>query len=95
MNTMSKEQVKFQLSEIGYDKEFVVIFYKVNGEQRKMRCKMEVPVGKPKHPDVVPVVDLDKDSWRSFRVDSVAYLEACNAEYPSGVARPSSDKEAV
>ena len=76
MNTMSKEQVKFQLSEIGYDKEFVVIFYKVNGEQRKMRCKMEVPTSKPKHPDVVPVVDLDKDSWRSFRVDSVAFLEA-------------------
>ena len=87
MNTMSKEQVKFQLDQIGYNKEFVVIFYKVNGEQRKMRCKMEVPkrdsatplrasTSKPKHPDVVPVVDLDKDSWRSFRADSVAFLEA-------------------
>ena len=72
MRTLSKEQVKFQLDQIGYDKEFTVVFYKVNGEQRKMRCKMEPPtIGKPKHPDVVPVVDLDKDSWRSFRVDSV------------------------
>ena len=75
-NKLSKEQVKFQLGQIGYDKEFVVIFYKSNGEQRKMRCKMEVPSGnKPKNPDVVPVVDLDIDSWRSFRVDSVAFLE--------------------
>lgn len=72
---MAPEQVKFQLSEIGYDKEFVVIFYKVNGEQRKMRCKMEVPSGKPKHPEVIPVVDLDKDSWRSFRIDTVTFLE--------------------
>lgn len=73
--TLAREQVKFTLAEIGYDKEFVVIFYKVNGEQRKMRCKMEVPSGKAKHPDIVPVVDLDKNSWRSFRVDSVAFLE--------------------
>jgi len=84
MNKLTKEQVKFQLDQIGYGKEFVVIFYKVNGEQRKMRCKMEVPSGSPKSNEVVPVVDLDKDSWRSFRVDSVAHLEACNAEYPSG-----------
>lgn len=76
MNTLDKETVKFKLNQIGYDKEFVVIFYKVNGEQRKMRCKMEVPVGPPKSNEVVPVVDLDKDSWRSFRVDSVAHLEA-------------------
>jgi hypothetical protein len=71
---MSKEQVKFQLAEIGYDKEFVVIFYKVNGEQRKMRCKMEVLVGKPKNPNVVPVMDLDKGAWRSFKVDTVVYI---------------------
>ena len=72
MRTLSKEQVKFTLDQIGYDKEFVVIFYKSStGEQRKMRCKMEVPSGPLKNPDVVPVVDLDLDSWRSFRVDTV------------------------
>ena len=72
MNTLSKEQVKFTLDQIGYDKEFVVIFYKTStGEQRKMRCKMGVPTGPAKNPDVVPVVDLDLDSWRSFRVDTV------------------------
>lgn len=73
MHTLSKEQVKFTLDQIGYDREFVVIFYKTStGEQRKMRCKMEVPTsGKPKNPEIVPVVDLDLDSWRSFRVDTV------------------------
>ena len=72
MRTLSKEQVKFTLDQIGYDKEFVVIFYKTStGEQRKMRCKMEVPTRPAKNPDVVPVVDLDLDSWRSFRIDTV------------------------
>ena len=74
MTKMTKEQVKFQLDQIGYGKEFVVIFYKVNGEQRKMRCMMEPPTGEPKNPLVVPVMDLDKGAWRSFRVDAVAFL---------------------
>jgi len=74
MTKLTKDEVKFQLKQIGYNKEFVVIFYKVNGEQRKMHCKMEVPTGPAKNPDVVPVVDLEKGAWRSFRIDSVAYL---------------------
>jgi len=66
--------------QIGYNKEFVVIFYKTlkKGqtvpEQRKMHCRMEPPEGPAKNPDVVPVVDLEKNAWRSFRIDSVAYL---------------------
>jgi hypothetical protein len=74
MNTLDKETVKFKLNQIGYGKEFVVIFYKVNGEQRKMRCMMEPPTGEPKNPNVVPVMDLDKGAWRSFKVDSVSFL---------------------
>ena len=74
MNTLDKDTVKFKLNQIGYDKEFVVIFYKVNGEQRKMRCMMEAPSGPPKNPNVVPVMDLDKGAWRSFKVDTVAYI---------------------
>lgn len=74
-NTLPKEQVKFTLDQIGYDKEFVVIFYKTStGEQRKMRCRMEPPTGPVKNPLVIPVVDLDKDAWRSFRIDSVMYI---------------------
>lgn len=82
MNTLDKDTVKFKLNQIGYGKEFVVIFYKVNGEQRKMRCMMEPPTGEPKNPNVlgrydrtsVPVMDLDKGAWRSFKVDTVAYI---------------------
>ena len=74
MNTLDKDTVKFKLNQIGYGKEFVVIFYKVNGEQRKMRCMMEPPTGEPKNPLVVPVMDLDKGAWRSFKVDTVAYI---------------------
>mgnify|MGYP000013903819 FL=1 len=73
---LDKDTVKFQLEQIGYQREFVVIFYKAStGEQRKMRCMMEVPSGPPKNPDVVPVMDLDKGAWRSFKLDSVAYLK--------------------
>lgn len=71
---LCREYVLQTLGDIGYGAEFTVAFYKVNGDQRKMRCRMEPPVGPSKSPDVVPVVDLDKDSWRSFRVDSVASL---------------------
>jgi hypothetical protein len=75
MKTLDKDTVKFKLNQIGYGKEFVVIFYKAStGEQRKMRCMMEPPTGEPKNPNVVPVMDLDKGAWRSFKVDSVAFL---------------------
>jgi len=81
MTKLTKEEVKFQLEQIGYNKEFVVIFYKTlkKGqtvpEQRKMHCRMEPPKRDPaKNPDVVPVVDLEKGAWRSFRTDSVVYL---------------------
>lgn len=74
MNTLDKDTVKFKLNQIGYGEEFVVIFYKVNGEQRKMRCMMEPPTGEPKNPNVVPVMDLDKGAWRSFKVDTVVYI---------------------
>ncbi len=66
--------VKSKLNKIGYGKEFVVIFTKSDGTQRKMRCMMEPPTGPIKNPDVVPVMDLDKGAWRSFRIDSVVSL---------------------
>ena len=57
-----------------------VTFEKVNGEVRKMRCtlqesllpKQESTGKKKEFPDaVVSVWDLDKDSWRSFRIESI------------------------
>ena len=67
--------VKSKLNMIGYGKEFVVIFTKSDGTQRKMRCMMEPPKGPQKNPDVVPVMDLDAGGWRSFNVTKVISLE--------------------
>jgi len=59
-----------------------VIFTKVDGTERHMRCTL-MEEYLPEHnsednkkvrkenPDVVAVWDLDKNAWRSFRVDSV------------------------
>ena len=73
--TLTKQEVKHKLQSIGYMKEFKVIFTKVNGEQREMVCMMEVPSGPPKNPDLVPVVEVDSGAWKSFRTDSVLYIE--------------------
>jgi hypothetical protein len=60
----------------------IVNFLKVNGEQREMRCTLrsdmvpatpivEGKTPKKENPDVQAVWDLDKESWRSFRYDSL------------------------
>lgn len=59
-----------------------VIFTKVNGEVRVMRCTRNrelippstdsaEPAARSYNTDTVSVWDLDKQAWRSFRVDSV------------------------
>ena len=70
-NTMTTTEARHTIEQIGYGREFTVIFTKKDGTQRKMRCMMEAPTGEIKNPDVVPVQDLDKGAWRSFRLDSV------------------------
>lgn len=56
-----------------------VTFTKVNGDKRVMRASL-LKEDLENHPtsgngtsnyDVIPVIDVDKDEWRSFRVDSV------------------------
>lgn len=69
--TISITEARHTIEQIGYGREFTVIFTKKDGTQRKMRCMMEAPTGEIKNPDVVPVQDLDKGAWRSFRLDSV------------------------
>ncbi len=61
----------------------LVRFTKANGEIREMRCTLNaayLPPAQPgaideeyraPNPEVVAVWDLDKNAWRSFRVDSV------------------------
>lgn len=56
-----------------------VEFTKVNGEKRTMRCTLlddllpenETKKERKSNPEVLPVWDLDKEDWRSFRFDSV------------------------
>lgn len=62
----------------------IVVFTKVDGTQREMICtldqdflpEMEEKDGEKKkerkvNEEVLPVYDLQKKGWRSFRVDSV------------------------
>ena len=62
-----------------------VIFKKTNGEERDMMCTLQediVPAATKEDPltqkkvravneEVIPVWDVNKEAWRSFRVDSV------------------------
>ena len=59
-----------------------VVFTKVNGEERTMNCTLNehlLPetIGestKKENLEVLAVWDIDKDSWRSFRLDSIKAL---------------------
>ena len=64
-----------------------VTFTKVNGETRVMKCTLnesivppvtEVEIENPRRENtsVIAAWDLDKQDWRSFRVDSVVAFEA-------------------
>ena len=57
-----------------------VVFTKVNGDERKMRCTLMetklpegVSVGKSDshHGGFLAVYDLDSEGWRGFRIDSI------------------------
>jgi hypothetical protein len=71
---------------IGFLKDYKVqvTFTKVNGEKRVMNCTLKedlIPIAldntvyqaKPKsvNPNTIAVYDLDKNDWRSFRIDSI------------------------
>ena len=57
-----------------------IVFTKTNGEERIMRCTLmekflpetkDHYTTKKENLEVVPVWDLEKNAWRSFRLDSV------------------------
>lgn len=67
-----------------------VTFTKVNGDQRVMRCTLDPRYMPPKmesenvqeankynreNPDVIAVWDIQNNGWRSFRVDSISYIQ--------------------
>lgn len=72
-----------------------VTFTKVNGDQRVMRCTLQ-PNYLPKtyleekeketsfhneNPNVIAAWDLQNGGWRSFRIDSVEYLQIIDTGY--------------
>ena len=60
-----------------------ITFTKVNGEERIMDCTLQenlVPEtsesNRKQNEEVLPVFDINKGEWRSFRVDSITNIEA-------------------
>ncbi len=60
----------------------LVTFKKVDGSLRTMECTLAeyllpatAGAGKTPNEDVVVVFDIEKESWRSFRKDSVISVE--------------------
>lgn len=68
-----------------------VVFEKADGFERVMRCTLmenflpektketSKKKSRPVNDDVVAVFDLDKESWRSFRLDSVTKITYATA----------------
>ena len=59
-----------------------ITFTKVNGEERVMDCTLQEHILPPTNPDnrkeneeVLPVFDINKGEWRSFRLDSITNIE--------------------
>ena len=59
-----------------------ITFTKVNGEERIMGCTLQehmIPAtdanNRKQNEDVLPVFDINKGEWRSFRLDSIINVE--------------------
>jgi len=59
-----------------------ITFTKVNGEERVMDCSLQEHIIPPTNPnnrkeneEVLPVFDINKGEWRSFRIDSITNIE--------------------
>jgi hypothetical protein len=72
-----------------------VVFNKVNGDQRVMHCSLR-PELLPetykndfteemdfhqKNPEVIAAWDVQKGGWRSFRIDSITYIQNVTEKY--------------
>lgn len=76
MKTLDKQLVQDKLNLIGYQKPFNIIFLKASGEQRQVKQAMLDKPTKPiDYSKPVPVMDMEKGGWSSFKVDRVLYLE--------------------
>lgn len=64
-----------------------VTFTKVNGEERVMDCTLQeymlpetVESNRKQNEAVLPVFDINKGEWRSFRMDSITKIETVEYE---------------
>ena len=55
-----------------------VVFVKLNGEERHMLATLRPDLlpetkgtGRAPNPDLITVLDVEKNEWRAFRVDSI------------------------
>ena len=73
------------------DNVMLVSFKKKDGTYRNMKCTLQeniIPKATKEDPlsqkkiralneEVIPVWDIDKESWRSFRIDSILAYDVC------------------
>ena len=59
-----------------------ITFTKINGDERIMDCTLQEHIIPPtdeknrkENEEVLPVFDINKGEWRSFRLDSVTNIE--------------------
>ena len=59
-----------------------ITFTKVNGEERVMDCTLQENIVPPtkytdrkRNEEVLPVFDINKGEWRSFRIESITNIE--------------------
>jgi predicted DNA-binding protein (MmcQ/YjbR family) len=60
-----------------------ITFTKVNGEERVIDCSLQEHIipetsesNRKQNKEILPVFDINKGEWRSFRLDSVTNIEA-------------------
>lgn len=81
---MKNEQIELLKTQLR-NGDVQVTFEKSDGTERIMRCTLsesKIPeqskpknTGKKSNDQVLPVFDLDKNAWRSFRLNSVKYFQ--------------------
>ena len=69
-----------------------ITFTKVNGEERVMDCTLQehmIPEtsesNRKQNEEVLPVFDINKGEWRSFRLDSITNIEALEYQEYGGL----------
>ena len=80
------DMTKQEINQMLRDGVCTVTFTKTNGEERVMKCTLvdsylpdqidvEEYISRKKNDDICAVWDVEKEGWRSFRVDSVKSVQ--------------------